>query len=137
MSRSGYSDDCENLGLWRGAVNSATDGKRGQAFFRDLVAALDALPVKRLVAGELETADGEVCALGSLAKRKGVALQPMDTYDYGKLGETFNIARALAQETMYENDEGGPYRREPETPEERWTRVRAWASKQIRGAVPA
>jgi hypothetical protein len=134
MSRSGYSDGLESceLNMWRGAVHRATIGKRGQAFFRELVAALDAMPVKRLVAGELQTTDGEVCALGSLAKRKGAALKPNDTYDHGKLGETFNIARALAQETMYENDEGGPWRREPETPEERWTRVRKWAADQIR-----
>lgn len=134
MSRSGYSDglDSRELNMWRGAVRRATTGKRGQAFFRELVDALDAMPEKRLVAGELQTKEGETCALGSLAKQKGVALLPLNTYDYDKLADTFDIARALAQETMYENDEGGPYRREPETPEERWIRVRAWAAKQIR-----
>lgn len=44
MSRSGYNDDCDGWALirWRGAVNSAINGKRGQAFLRELVAALDA-----------------------------------------------------------------------------------------------
>jgi hypothetical protein len=134
MSRSGYSDDCEYLGLWRGTVRRATNGKRGQQFFRDLVAALDAMPEKRLIANELETAEGEVCALGCLAKTKGATLLPLDTEDYDKLGETFDIARALAQEVMYENDEGGPCR--GETDEQRWVRVRAWAAAQIH-AFPA
>lgn len=136
MSRSGYSDDCENLGLWRGTVRRATYGKRGQQFFRELVAALDAMPVKRLIAGELgtENPEGEVCALGCLAKAKGAALDEDDTYDYDKLGATFNIAAPLAQEVMYENDDGGPWRpyHQKETPEERWTRIRAWAGDQVR-----
>ncbi len=46
MSRSGYVDDIDNLALinWRGAVKSAIQGKRGQAFLRALVDALDAMP---------------------------------------------------------------------------------------------
>lgn len=138
MSRSGYSDDCENLEMWRGAVRQATYGRRGQAFFRDLVTALDAMPIKRLIEGDLETDDGEVCALGCLAKQKGATLEPYDTYDYDKLGKTFNIAHALAQEVMYENDEGGPWRphHQEETPEERWSRIRTWAAKQILAAIP-
>lgn len=137
MSRSGYSDDCENVAMWRGQVASAVRGKRGQRFFRELVTALDAMSVKRLVANELQTAGGEVCALGSLAKYKGATLEPDDTYDYEKLGETFDIARQLAQETMYENDDGfhGSWNgreRERETPEHRWDRMRNWATDRIR-----
>ena len=132
MSRSGYSDDLESseLAMWRGVISSATRGKRGQRFFRDLVAALDAMPVKRLVANELQTTDGEVCALGSLARVRGVDLEPDDTYDHAKLGDTFDIASQLAQEVMFENDEAGPYG--GEIPERRWERVRKWASQQIK-----
>ena len=36
MSRSGYSDDCETMGLWRGAVERAIYGKRGQTFLREM-----------------------------------------------------------------------------------------------------
>ncbi len=136
MSRSGYTDDCwgPDLAMWRGVVASATRGKRGQRFFRDLLAALDAMPAKRLIDGDLETAEGEVCALGALCKQKGAALEPDDTYDYAKLGSTFDIAEQLAQETMWVNDEGAPPRwpRVKETPEERWERVRKWAASQIR-----
>ena len=137
MSRSGYTDDYDEdgaLAMWRGVIASATRGKRGQQFFRDLVTALDAMPAKRLVSAELETTDGEVCALGALARAKGVDMEAMgeamDDRDYGMLGGAFNIASQLTQEVMWENDEAGPYG--GETPEQRWERVRAWAEKQIR-----
>lgn len=136
MSRSGYTDDCENLALWRGTIASATRGKRGQRFFRDLVAALDAMPAKRLSAGELgtEDPDGDVCALGSLARAKGARLDEDDTEDYEKLGEVFDIAPPLAREVMYVNDKELPvYPRRDETPTERWARVRLWAEWQIEG----
>jgi hypothetical protein len=51
MSRSGYSDDCKNEGLWRAAVARAVCGKRGQAFVREMAATLDAMSVKELIAG--------------------------------------------------------------------------------------
>lgn len=95
MGRSGYSDDNDDplaLGRWRAQVESAMRGKRGQRFFRDLIAALDALPEKKLVKNELETKGGAVCALGALARLRGVVLTGLDTEDYGKLGETFEIA---------------------------------------------
>ena len=146
MSRSGYSDDYDDehgaLAMWRGRISSATRGKRGQKFFRDLVAALDAMPEKRLIANNLEDDDtGAVCALGCLAKAKGAALDPDDTTDYDKLGVTFNIAPCLSQEVMFMNDEAGPradtyttagFRRGGETPEQRWTRMRRWAVEQLR-----
>lgn len=117
--------------MWRGVIASATRGKRGQAFFRDLVAALDAMPEKRLVSGDLETKEGDVCALGSLGRHRGVDLEAVDTYDHEELGKTFDIASQLSQEVMYENDEGGPYYQK-ETPEQRWVRVRKWAASQIK-----
>lgn len=86
------------------------------------------MPEKRLVRGELEDKEGSVCALGCLGKAKGVALDPHDTYEWDKLGEVFNIAPQLAQETMYINDEWARYG----TPEDRWDEVRAWAVDQIR-----
>jgi len=135
VSRSGYYDECDlddgSFAMWRGIIASATRGKRGQQFFRDLVAALDAMPVKRLCANALgtEEPEGDVCALGSLCRAKGASLDEDDTEDYDKLGATFNIAPQLAQEVMWTNDEAG---RRTETPEERWTRVRAWAAKQVR-----
>lgn len=60
MSRSDYSEDLDMWDLirWRGQVASAIRGKRGQKLLRDLAAALDAMPVKALIADELQTEDG-------------------------------------------------------------------------------
>lgn len=131
MSRSNYSDDLDPLALgrWRAQVKHATEGKRGQKFFRDLVAALDAIPEKKLAAAHLETADGVVCALGALGKLRGVELTELDTYDHEQLGEAFNIASQLAAETMYQNDDEWSIRRA--TDEDRWRHVRDWAARQV------
>jgi hypothetical protein len=129
VSRSGYSDDLEplSLGRWRAQIASATRGKRGQQFFRELVAALDALPERKLTAYSLsDRTTGEVCALGALGKAKGADISALDTRDYDTLGELFNIAPQLAQEVMYNNDE-----RHCATDEERWATVRDWAARQI------
>jgi len=129
VSRCGYSEylDPLDLGRWRGQVTSAIRGKRGQRFLRELIAALDALPQKRLIQGELEE-DGEVCALGALGKARGFDIDRLDTEDYEQLGAAFDIAHQLAQETMYINDEYG-YRA---TPERRWQNVRDWAVRHLR-----
>lgn len=132
MSRSGYvEDDEENrFGLYRGNIARATRGKRGQRFFRDLVAALDALPEKRLIEGALEEEEGSVCALGALRKANGVALEPLRESDWDALGAAFDIAPMLAQEVMFENDDDFGYH-DGETPEQRWTRMRRWAAAQV------
>lgn len=129
MSRHGYSDyyDGPQLAMWRGVIASATRGKRGQSFFRALVAALDAMPEKRLVAGELQTREGAVCALGCLGKARGVDIGSVDTEDWDALGELFDIAPQLAQEVMFINDDGGA-----RADANRWKLVRDWASRQIR-----
>lgn len=126
MSRHGYSDDCENLAMWRGVIASATRGKRGQAFFRALLAALDAMPEKRLVEGDIEDGEGAVCALGCLGKARGINLSSLDTHDWDTLGDVFDIARQLAQEVMFVNDDC-----HAPTPEDRWRQVRGWAARQI------
>lgn len=129
MSRSGYSEDGDNWDMirWRGAVKSAIRGARGQAFLRELLAALDALPSQRLVYGELQE-NGEVCAIGSVGLRRGVDLAELDPYDYDNLADTFGIAQAMVREIEAVNDE---WRREP--PEQRFARVREWIVEQIKG----
>ncbi len=123
MSRSGYSDDCENLGLWRGAVDRATFGARGQHFLRKLLTALDAMPEKRLIVDAIKDETGSVCALGALDSNAPV-------YDAEDLARHFGIARALAAEIVYVNDEHDTCG-QTESPEQRWTRMRAWVAKQI------
>ena len=141
MSRSGYCDDYDDdplvLGRWRAQVASAVRGKRGQAFMRDLIAALDALPDKRLIPHELNTNTPEtlyagvqcgVCALGSVGVKRGVNLDVLDPYDHETLSGVFGIASQLVQEIEYMNDEG-EWR---DTPERRWQRMRAWAVSNLK-----
>jgi hypothetical protein len=157
MSRSGYSDDCDDvlgLGRYRAQVMSAIRGRRGQALLRELLAALDAMPDKRLVAGELE-ADGSYCALGVVGHARGMNLAVIDSYDTESLGPKFGIAEQMAREIMYVNDDHvseyrwekvevyGPLQpwqsrfptvRVPnETVEfERWQTVRQWVASHIK-----
>src|SRR6185295_11408998 len=79
LSRSGYSDDGERWDLirYRGAVASAIRGARGQTFLKEILAALDAMPEKKLIANELEE-DGQVCALGALGKARGLDMAGID-----------------------------------------------------------
>ena len=143
MSRSGYSEDLDQWALirWRGAVASAMKGKRGQALLKEMEAALLALPEKRLCVGWTNSADGEVCALGSVAlKRKMDAgkhrvdamakLEREFNEDVGadEVGGEFGIADAMAQEIAYVNDEQGPYNC---TPEQRYEFVLAWVRENI------
>ena len=136
MSRSGYSDDCENVQLWRHAVERAAKGARGQAMFRELADALDAMPAKRLHRGNFATADGELCTLGALGMKRGTKMDDLGgdgDADPQLVGQRFNIARALAAEIMYENDEGAPYWIGVETPYQRWARMRQWVADRLAG----
>jgi len=160
MSRHGYSEEGDfddyTINLYRGAVESARRGKRGQKFFRELLAALDAMPVKELHAEVFDDPDGKVCALGALARVKGIdttKFDPDDDEAAEVLATNFDVSDKLTRETIYENDEGGPharpiypegsrdewgnhYYRTPiayvtETPDQRWQRMRNWVARQI------
>ena len=130
MSRSGYSDDCESWSLicWRGAVTSAIRGKRGQEFLNQLADALDEMPVKRLVANDLEVG-GEFCTIGVLGAKRGIELGKLDPNDREEVAGVFGIAPALAAEIVFMNDEGSW---NTETPEQRWNRMRKWVEEQIK-----
>lgn len=130
MSRSGYSTDLDqwNLIRWRGQVASAIRGKRGQLFLRDLLHALDSMPDKSLISGEIETPEGEVCAIGALGKARSIDMAELDPTEPEDVAATFNIAAQLAQEIVWENDEAGLF---DETPEHRWQRMRAWVESKI------
>lgn len=147
MSRAGYSDDIDQWQLikWRGQVASAIRGKRGQSLLKALRDALDAMPEKALIAGELVTEEGDCCALGCLAKARGMNVSEVDPEDGEQVGKVFGIARQLACEIVYENDDGGigeheyvdgKWRYTPETPEQRWDRMRKWVDRQIKTEAP-
>ena len=119
MSRHGYHEDLGSEDQWayirwRGAVASATRGARGQAMLRDLLAALEAMPDKRLVAESfVEPEEGACCTLGALCVARGVDvsdLQAVDPDDFcgdeaaDIMADRLGVARALTAEIMYEND---------------------------------
>lgn len=120
---------------WRGAVASAIRGKRGQAFLREMLAALDAMPEKRLIAGslvfdghpehlyphpaediiiggdQLVTGCGEVvrvgdvCAMGALAKARAFDVSNIDPHDPEGVSGAMGVAEALVREIAWVNDE--------------------------------
>lgn len=140
MGRSGYSDDYGDsdlpIELYRQAVHRATTGYRGQHLLRRLRDALDAMPSKRLIAGNIKDAAGQVCALGALDPTAPAYTGDDWDEDFGharKLATHFNVAPALASEIVYMNDEALSWK--DETPEARWTRMRAWVETQIVAAT--
>lgn len=128
MSRAGYADDSDDnwaLIKWRGQVESTIRGKRGQAFLRELIAALDALPEKKLIAGDL-IADGAVCAIGAVGIKRGIDLTALDPYDYDSIAGTFGITHQLVREIEFTNDECTSL-----DPAKRWQQMRDWAERHL------
>lgn len=153
MSRSGYMDDCGFDGpeeqwahiCYRGAVQSALRGKRGQAALREALAALDAMPVKELAKDSLQTEQGSVCTLGALGTVRGLDIMKLDPENWDAVAAAFGIAPAMVREIVFENDENNILDRWDaahncwirESPAQRWQRMRAWIAGQIREVVPA
>lgn len=130
MSRSGYVDDIDDplqLGRWRGQVKSAIRGKRGQTFLRELAAAMDAMPEKILISEELINEDGDCCTIGVICKTRGIDVDQIDYNEPDQVGAAVGIARQMAAEIEYYNDEWSTN----ETPSERWQRMRTWVASQI------
>jgi hypothetical protein len=137
MSRSGYSYDLDQgmLNRYRANVDRAIRGKRGQAFLREMAAALDAMPVKELIAGDVVRDDKSVCAIGSVALARKVDVTELDIYDKDEVGRAFRIAPALAAEIAFLNDDDFAWK-STETPERRWQRMRRWVEGQIIKPTP-
>jgi len=139
MSRSGYSEDLDNWDLirWRGAVESAMKGRRGQDLLRQLLHAMDELEDKRLAGSTLQAEDGTFCMLGLAAQAKDVEVSDLvpdnfdpdyyDDFPAETLAKRLDIAPAMAKEVMFMNDEifvG--------TQESRFDMARNWLVKNIR-----
>ena len=138
MGRSGYGecDGDENIGslnCYRANVYRALSGKRGQAFLREMAGSLDAMPVKELVADELVSSDGHVCAMGAVALARQIDVSDLDVSDAYSVGDVFGIAECMAREIAHVNDDDVPWSIKNESPAERWKRVREWVSLQIKG----
>lgn len=113
--------------MWRGQVASATRGRRGQRLFRDMKTALEAMPVRELEVGKLVSSTGCGCALGVLGEHRGLDMSSTDEGDPWDVGLVFDIARQLAAEIVFMNDEAfcGA------TDGERWLKMHDWVTSQI------
>ncbi len=130
MSRSGYTEDCDDQWSyikWRGQVASAARGRRGQAFLLEMWNAIQALPEHKLIPNALEESDGSVCAIGSVGKARGIDMSKIDPYDYEGVAAIFGIPHQLAQEIVYMNDEAW-WRA---TPEERFEKMKKWIESNL------
>ena len=127
MTRSGYTDDCEYLDLYRSTVSRAMNGKRGQSFLREMVAAMDAIPEKVLITEALVDENGDCCAIGSVCLARGMETGSIE-YDCAEsVGKAMGISQSMAAEISYMNDEWSP----GESPERRWKRMRSWVQHEI------
>lgn len=135
MSRSGYYDqDCGDQWqsiMWSGNVRRCLAGRKGQAFLREMLAALDALPDKKLIAHDL-VKDGAVCAIGSVGLARGVDMTDIDPEDYEAIAKVFGIKSMLVREIEFVNDDDSSYRRAGMTDEQRWLSVREWVVGQLK-----
>lgn len=97
-----------------------------------MLVALDAMPDKQLTRAELVAEDGAVCAMGCVLAQRRVDASAIDPEDYEHVASVTGLAEAMVREIAYEND--NDYSRE--TPEQRWTRMRAWTARQVREQTP-
>ena len=133
MNRSGYSDDCENLELYRATVDRLIKGNRGHAMLRLLARFMDEMEEKVLIADELIDAEGDCCTLGVICKARSVDISDLEMDDIELpqiLSHRLGMPWQLVAELMWLNDEAG---RCGESPVDRWTRVRGWLWEQIEG----
>lgn len=134
MGRHGMVEDCDHTWsfiCFRGAVKKAIEGKRGQAFLKELIAALDSMPNKVLIAEELEH-EGEYCAMGAVGAARGIDMSEIDVHDYDAIAKIFGIAPTLVREIEFENDTAAYYAKPEEQGAKRWQIVRNWAESQLK-----
>lgn len=117
------------LALYRGRVERALRSKRGQAFLREMIAAFDALPEKRIIASQLIGNGGECCSIGAVCKARGTDVTLVDCENPKAVAFAVGVAESMAAEIEFMNDE---WCGRHESPADRWARMRAWAVDQLR-----
>lgn len=94
---------------------------------REMAAALDAMPIKELIAGHLVIPEsGKCCALGALLLAKGVWKPWRLKDDRDAVAAILDVDADLVSTIEDINDESPG----PETDAQRWTRVRAWVGRR-------
>ena len=119
-------------------IAAAIRSKRGQTLLRDLLAALDAMPDKKLIAGDFVRPNGSCCALGVLGLARGIDPEYLSALgdDYDRTSKSFGVSISLIRHIQNEND----HRLKNATQQERWAHVREWVASNIdnliEGAAP-
>lgn len=144
--RISYSDEEDypgQHGLWQANAMRSIKGKKGQVALRELEQALLALPEKRLIARELENADGEGCAIGALAKYRNYTPKADPDWEMELVGMELGMPHMVAWKVVALNDMDLDkyYDRKldrcvPYTPEERYERVLAQVRKWLEDPIP-
>jgi len=113
---------------------------------------MDAMPVKELIASELVNEEGQCCTIGVVCKARGLDVSKVDPEEPEQVGEAVGIARQMAAEIEYWNDEVGEefvkvpeerpsdepwhpgfrWERVQEPAAKRWQRMRAWVDQHLR-----
>lgn len=130
MTRSGYAESDDDVDdayadEWSRKVVAAMHSPDGQAFLREMAAALDALPERWLIECRLIDEEGDCCAIGAVCRARGIDTEGMDDDGVEYIAERLGVPWPLAAEIVNEND---GYR---ETPEARWQRMRRWVDRHI------
>jgi hypothetical protein len=140
MSRFEEGDgDNPSIYLWESNVKRGVNGKRGQAFLRELRDILLGMPEKRLIDHQWITPQGEVCVLGAYLRAKEPAFVPEDVdgwnidMDEREFAKKFNLPWCMIWEIGWKNDNA----RYAEAPEERYMRLLNYVESMIREEVAA
>jgi len=157
MSRipEGDGDEYQLYGLQQANTSRQLRGKKGQVFLRELLAALEALPEKKLIEGAVARG-GHVCSLGAVALKRRVdagedrdkvlaelAAVDVDPYEGEPIWDwatrVLAVPSLIAWDIPQENDDDGytgkyvdgKYVRQEVTPEMRYDRM----VRYVRGLI--
>ena len=135
-----------DYGRWTRNMKVAPGSKNGQRYLRELKAALEAMPLRRLLRGELAGyAPGNeelVCALGAFAMYKGTSFNDLDAYQGAdgsiELAQAHGMTQTLAYMVGIENDrtrwDVAARSLRPESPEQTWQRMYDWTCSLIKSS---
>jgi len=116
--------------LWQANCERSLKGRKGQTALRELETALLALSSKRLIAQELQNAEGDVCAIGALAKYRGREEKDFiadPEYEMQEVGVELGMPRLVAWKVVEVNDLEYAHL----SPEARYMRVTEWIQRQL------
>lgn len=114
---------------------TATPVKTDAEFYQELIAALDALPVRELIRSDLlRREDGRMCycAVGAMVLKAGTDIDPPHHANFGVIAKTLKCSSMHVVNAVFAND--NYMRRDLPVHSERqwrWVYMREWAEQQL------